>query len=151
MPYAPLAHAPRSAVVDLGSNSVRLVVFEGHGRNPLTIFNEKAVLRLGKGLQGTGRLNEEAVAAALPVMQRYHAVGRAMGVEAFEVLATAAVRDAANGPAFVAALGDAMPGVPIRILSGEEEASLSAAGLLCGIPAADGVLADIGGGSLELV
>ncbi len=151
MPYAPPAAAPRSAVVDLGSNSVRLVVFEGHGRNPLTIFNEKAVLRLGKGLQATGRLNEEAVTAALPVMQRYYAVGRAMGAEVFEVLATAAVRDAANGPAFVAALGEVMPGVPIRILSGEEEAAQSAAGLLCGIPAADGVLADIGGGSLELV
>ena len=151
MPHAPPSAGPRSAVVDLGSNSVRLVVFEGHGRNPLTIFNEKAVLRLGKGLQGSGRLNDEAVAAAMPVMQRYHAVGRAMGVETFEVLATAAVRDAANGPAFVASLGDAMPGVPIRILSGEEEAALSAAGLLCGIPAADGVLADIGGGSLELV
>ena len=73
------------AIVDIGSNSVRLVVFEGHGRNPLTIFNEKAVLRLGKGLQGTGRLNEEAVAAAVPVMQRYHAE-LARGRDAAEAL-----------------------------------------------------------------
>ncbi len=151
MPYAPPADAPRCAVVDLGSNSVRLVVFEGDGRNPVAIFNEKAVLRLGKGLQTTGRLNEDAVAAAMPVMRRYHAVARAMGASALEVLATAAVRDAANGPAFVASLQAAMPGVPFRILSGEEEAALSAEGLLCGIPQADGVLADIGGGSLELV
>jgi exopolyphosphatase/guanosine-5'-triphosphate,3'-diphosphate pyrophosphatase len=141
----------RSAVVDLGSNSVRLVVFEGHGRNPVVIFNEKAVLRLGRGLQATGRLNEEGVAAALTVMNRYHAVARAMRADPFEVLATAAVRDASNGPAFVAGLEARMPGVPIRILSGEQEASLSAAGVLCGIPQAEGVLADIGGGSLEVV
>ena len=141
----------RCAVVDLGSNSVRLVVFEGRGRNPVAIFNEKAVLRLGRGLQTTGRLNDEAVAAALPVMHRYYAIARAMHADPFEVLATAAVRDAANGAVFVAGLQDRMPGVPIRILSGEEEASLSADGVLCGIPQADGVLADIGGGSLEVV
>jgi exopolyphosphatase/guanosine-5'-triphosphate,3'-diphosphate pyrophosphatase len=142
---------PRCAVVDLGSNSVRLVVFEGTGRNPLAIFNEKAVLRLGRGLQMTGRLNEEGVVAALDVMHRYHAIAMAMGADPFEVLATAAVRDASNGAAFVAGLRERMPGVPIRILSGEDEASLSADGVLCGIPQADGVLADIGGGSLEVV
>ncbi|CAH2601593.1 Exopolyphosphatase [Rhodovastum atsumiense] len=151
MPYMPPAELPRCAVVDLGSNSVRLVVFEGRGRNPMPIFNEKAVLRLGRGLQGTGRLNDEAVAQALTVMGRYAAIARAMGANPFEVLATAAVRDAANGPDFVAALAGQMPGVPIRILAGEEEAALSAQGLLCGIPHADGVLADIGGGSLEFV
>ncbi len=142
---------PRSAVVDLGSNSVRLVVFEGRGRNPAAIFNEKAVLRLGRGLQQSGRLNEEGVAGALFVMARYAAIARAMHAEPFEVLATAAVRDASNGAEFVANLQASMPGVPIRVLSGEQEAAFSAAGLLCGIPAADGILADIGGGSLEVV
>jgi exopolyphosphatase/guanosine-5'-triphosphate,3'-diphosphate pyrophosphatase len=151
MAYVPPAEAPRSAVVDLGSNSVRLVVFEGLGRNPLPIFNEKAVLRLGRGLQETGRLNEEAVEQALTVMDRYAAIAEAMGAVPFEVLATAAVRDAQNGPGFVAALQERMPGVTIRVLSGEDEAGLSAAGMLCGIPNADGILADIGGGSLELV
>jgi len=143
--------ATRRAVVDLGSNSVRLVVFEGDGRNPVPIFNEKAVLRLGRGLQASGRLNEEGVAQALTVMHRYHAVAAAMGAERFEVLATAAARDASNGPAFIEGLRARMPGVPITILSGEEEASLAAEGLVCGIPDADGLLADIGGGSLELV
>jgi exopolyphosphatase/guanosine-5'-triphosphate,3'-diphosphate pyrophosphatase len=138
-------------VVDLGSNSVRLVVFEGQGRNPVAIFNEKAVLRLGRGMQSTGRLNEDAVAQALTVMNRYGAIARAMGAAPFEVLATAAVRDASNGAEFVATLQARMPGVRIRVLSGEEEADLSAAGVLCGIPHADGVLADIGGGSLEVV
>ncbi|HEY0184167.1 MAG TPA: Ppx/GppA family phosphatase [Rhodopila sp.] len=151
MPFAPPLPLPRCGVVDLGSNSVRLVVYEGHTRNPMPIFNEKAVLRLGRGLQTTGRLNEEGVGQALMVMHRYHAVARAMGAEPFEVLATAAVRDADNGPAFVAALRERMPGVPIHILSGVEEAAYSADGMLCGIPAADGVLADIGGGSLEVV
>ncbi len=142
---------PRSAVVDLGSNSVRLVVFEGISRNPVAIFNERAVLRLGRGLETTGKLNEEGVTAALTVMHRYGAIARAMGADPMEVLATAAVRDASNGQAFVDGLRERMPGVPIRILSGEEEAALSAAGVLCGIPQANGILADIGGGSLEVV
>jgi exopolyphosphatase/guanosine-5'-triphosphate,3'-diphosphate pyrophosphatase len=151
MPYRPPADAPRCGVVDLGSNSVRLVVYEGHTRNPVQIFNEKAVLRLGRGLSATGRLNEDGMAQAFTVMHRYHAVARAMGAEPFEVLATAAVRDAANGRTFVEKLQARMPGVQIRILSGAEEAAYSAMGVLCGIPTADGVLADIGGGSLELV
>lgn len=142
---------PRCAVVDLGSNSVRLVVYEGLGRNPVAIFNEKAVLRLGRGLQASGRLNAEGMALAFTVLHRYHAVARAMRADPIEVLATAAVRDAANGAAFVAALGEQMPGVAIRVLSGPEEAEYSALGVLCGIPDADGILADIGGGSLELV
>ncbi len=146
-----LERISRRAVVDLGSNSVRLVVFEGDGRTPAVIFNEKAVLRLGRGLQSTGRLNDEGVAQALTVMRRYHAIARAMRAEPFEVLATAAVRDASNGAAFVAGLRERMPGVAIRILSGEQEAAFAAEGLLCSEPAADGVMADIGGGSLEVV
>ena len=142
---------PRSAVVDLGSNSVRLVVFEGLGRNPLAIFNEKAVLRLGRGLASTGLLNADAIGPALRVMARYAAVARAMGADPFEVLATAAVRDASNGPAFRAALEASIPGLRFRVLTGMEEAGLSAEGLMSGIPDADGVMADIGGGSLEVV
>ena len=151
MPYQPAADRPRVAVVDLGSNSVRLVVFEGACRNPVAIFNEKAVLRLGKGLASTGLLNAQAVDEALTVMHRYQEVARAMGAGPLGVLATAAVREAKNGPDFVADLGRRMPGAMIRVLSGVEEARLSALGVLCGIPAADGILADIGGGSLEVV
>jgi exopolyphosphatase/guanosine-5'-triphosphate,3'-diphosphate pyrophosphatase len=141
----------RAAVVDLGSNSVRLVVFEGRGRNPAAIFNEKAVLRLGRGLDRTGMLNEDGVEQALMVLRRYHAVARAMRADPFEILATAAVRDATNGPAFVARVQAALPGMKVRILTGEQEAAYSAGGLVCGIPEADGILADIGGGSLEVV
>src|SRR5665213_2415646 len=120
MPYRPPAEAPRCAVVDLGSNSVRLVVYEGRSRNPVAIFNEKAVLRLGRGLQATGRLNADGVTQALVVLRRYHAVARAMGAAPMEVLATAAVRDAANGAAFAEALRRRMPEIPIRVLSGAE-------------------------------
>ncbi|NHO33555.1 Ppx/GppA family phosphatase [Acetobacter fallax] len=141
----------RSAVVDLGSNSVRMVVFDGISRNPVPIFNEKAVLRLGRGLTTTGRLNEDGVAMAVDVLRRFHAIARGMNAHPFEVLATAAVRDATNGPEFVASLRHFMPDVPIRILSGIEEADHSALGVLCGIPEANGLVADIGGGSLELI
>ena len=151
MPFTPRSGLSRCAVVDLGSNSVRLVVFEGTGRTPVAIFNEKAVLRLGRGLQATGRLNADGMQQALTVMVRYAAVARAMAAWPFEVLATAAVRDASNGGAFVAELEARLDGVRVQILAGEEEAALSAEGLLCGIPDADGVLADIGGGSLEVV
>ncbi len=143
--------ASRCAVVDLGSNSVRLVVFEGRGRNPVAIFNEKAVLRLGRGMTATGRLNEQGVEQAVRVMSRYAAVARAMGADPFAVLATAAVRDASNGAEFVAAMEAVLGGARVQVLSGAEEAALSAEGMLCGIPGADGLLADIGGGSLELV
>ncbi len=144
-------HPPRFGVVDLGSNSVRLVVYEGLLRNPHAIFNEKAVLGLGRGLHSTGLLNEEAAAQTLTVLGRYHALARGMGADPVEVLATAAVRDATNGPAFMAGLAQVMPGARITILSGDEEARFSAQGLLLGVPQADGVLGDLGGGSLELV
>jgi exopolyphosphatase/guanosine-5'-triphosphate,3'-diphosphate pyrophosphatase len=142
---------PRFGVVDLGSNSVRLVIFEGLSRNPLTIFNEKAVLGLGRGLQVTGKLNEEAIEPALTVLARYAAVARAMGAEPVEILATAATRDAANGPDFIAAVNARLPDIPVRVLSGQEEGAFSADGVLLGFPGADGVLGDMGGGSLELV
>ncbi len=141
----------RMGVVDLGSNSVRLVVFEGRSRNPAPIFNEKAVLGLGRGLQTTGRLNDAAAEAALTILGRYHAIARAMGANPLEVVATAAMRDAANGAAFAEAVRARMPGVPLRILTGAEEGIMSAEGLLLGVPGADGLLGDLGGGSLEVV
>src|SRR3984957_2927097 len=151
MPFTPRAGLPRCAVVDLGSNSVRLVVYEGLGRNPMSIFNEKAVLRLGRGLQATGLLNEDGMAQAMTILHRYRAGARAMGARPIEILATAAVRDARNGSDFVRKVQARMPDVLVRILSGVEEAEYSSDGLVCGIPEADGLLADIGGGSLELV
>src|SRR5579863_5789204 len=151
MPFTPRAGLPRCAVVDLGSNSVRLVVYEGLTRNPMSIFNEKAVLRLGRGLTATGRLNDDGMAQAMTILNRYRLVAHAMGADPVEILTTAAVRDATNGPDFVRKIRAFMPDVPVHVLSGVEEAEFSSDGLLCGIPRADGLLADIGGGSLELV
>ena len=141
----------RRSVVDLGSNSVRLVIYEGELRNPLQIFNEKAVLRLAKGITNTGRLQDDALAQAETVLYRYTNIAKAMGADPVEVLATSAVRDAENGPTFVKAMMERLPELHISVLSGEQEATLSAEGVLCGIPAANGILADLGGGSLELV
>lgn len=141
----------RYSVVDLGSNSVRLVIYEGELRNPVQIFNEKAVLRLAKGMTNTGRLQDDALAQAATVLHRYANIARAMGADPVEVLATSAVRDAENGPAFVQAITAKLPELRVSVLSGEEEATLSAEGVLCGIPGANGILADLGGGSLELV
>ena len=145
---SPLA---RRAVVDLGSNSVRLVIFEGNARNPVQIFNEKAVLRLARGMTRTGQLDADAMEQAETVLRRYAAIVRAMGAHPFEILATSAVRDSDNGAAFVQHLQERLPQVKISVLSGNQEAQMSAEGVLCGIPGADGVLADLGGGSLELV
>jgi exopolyphosphatase/guanosine-5'-triphosphate,3'-diphosphate pyrophosphatase len=141
----------RLGVVDLGSNSVRLVIFEGLTRNPQVVFNEKAILGLGRGLHATGRLNEEAIGECITVLERYAVVAAAMRADPVEVLATAAVRDALNGPAFVEMLRRRFPVLPIRVLDGDEEARLSAEGVLGGIAEADGVLGDLGGGSLEVV
>lgn len=148
---ANLSGMSRRAVVDLGSNSVRLVIFEGDARNPVQIFNEKAVLRLAKGMTRTGQLETGAMEQTETVLRRYAAIVEAMGAQPFEVLATSAVRDAENGPEFVRHLMARMPGIKINVLTGHQEGQLSAEGVLCGIPGADGVLADLGGGSLELV
>ncbi|WP_404379079.1 Ppx/GppA family phosphatase [Caenispirillum salinarum] len=137
-------------IVDIGSNSVRLVVYDGLTRTPVPLFNEKAVCALGSGLERSGRLNPEGVTMALAAVERFVHLARAMDVDTLDVLATAAARDAADGPEFIARLEERC-GVKVRLLSGEEEARNAALGVLCSIPDADGMVADLGGGSLELV
>lgn len=140
----------RSAVIDIGSNSVRLVVYAGTGRAPTPLFNEKSMCGLGRGLSDTGRLNEEGMRAARDALRRFAAVVGMMGVRDLQVVATAACRDAENGPEFVASI-ERETAFAIRILDGEEEAHYSSLGVLAGQPDADGIVGDIGGGSLELV
>ena len=137
-------------VVDIGSNSIRLVVFDAAKRAPLPVFNEKILCGLGRGLQRTGELDPDGVALALDNLQRFAGLAEAMGVDDLTFIATAAVRDASNGGAFVRA-AEARTGRRIRILSGGDEAKLSAQGVVAGIPDADGLAGDLGGGSLELV
>lgn len=137
------------AIVDIGSNSVRLVIYDALLRTPLPIFNEKAVCALGQGLESSGRLNEAGMVLATTAIGRFVRLARAMEVEAVHILATAAVREAADGPAFVATI-EAANDVTVQVLSGGEEAKLAALGVLCAVPDANGVVADLGGGSLEL-
>ena len=145
-----LATAERIGVIDLGSNSLRLVVFERLGAALFPLFNEKVMCGLGRGIASTGRLNPDGVALALVNLRRFVAFARAIGVDHLAVLATAAVRDASDGEAFAAEVGRQCR-VQVKIIDGAEEARLSAAGVLAGIPDADGIVADLGGGSVELV
>jgi len=146
----PLAAAERIGVIDLGSNSLRLVVFERLGAAVFPLFNEKVMCGLGRGISSTGRLNPEGVALALVNLRRFVAFARAIAVDHLAVLATAAVRDASDGEAFAAEV-ERQCRVQVKIIDGAEEARLSAAGVLAGIPDADGIVADLGGGSVELV
>ncbi len=138
------------AVVDVGSNSLRLVIYDGLKRTGRTLFNEKVMCGLGRGLSKTGRLDPGGVEQAKANMQRFVTLGRGLGAAHFDILATAAVRDATDGPAFVADIEKRFS-VRVRVLSGEEEGKLAAMGVLAAIPEAAGVVGDLGGGSIELI
>ncbi len=138
------------AVVDIGSNSVRLVVYDGIRRSPTPIFNEKVLCGLGKGVAITSRLNETAITRALSALRRFRALVKQMGVKQVFAVATAAAREADNGEVFIDQAEKAL-GAGIRVLSGKEEARFAALGVLSGIPEADGIAGDLGGGSLELI
>ena len=140
----------RIAVIDLGSNSLRLVVFDRLGTTLIASLNEKVTCALGRGIARTGRLNPDGTELALSNLERFVSLARALGVDHLAIIATAAVREASDGPAF-AAEAERRCGVPVRVIAGTEEARLSAAGVLAGIRRADGVVADLGGGSVELV
>lgn len=137
-------------MIDIGSNSVRMVVFSGAGRWPLPVFNERTLCGLGRGLSTTGRLDPEGVELALEHLRRFAVLGRAMGAAQWEVVATEAVRVAEDGREFVARAEQSL-GHPVHILNGDQEAEMSALGVVSGIPDADGLMGDLGGGSLELV
>src|SRR5499433_1862300 len=140
----------RIGVIDLGSNSLRLVVFERLGAALFPLFNEKVMCGLGRGIASTGRLSPDGIDLALVNLRRFVAFARAIGVDHLAVLATAAVRDARDGEDFAAEV-ERQCRVQVKIIDGAEEARLSAAGVLAGIPDADGIAADLGGGSVELV
>jgi exopolyphosphatase/guanosine-5'-triphosphate,3'-diphosphate pyrophosphatase len=138
------------AVIDIGSNSVRLVVYEEMARSLVSIFNEKTLCGLGREVQSTGLLAPDAVAKALTSLRRFRALCRIMKVGRVHAIATAACRDASNGPEFIAK-AEQICRVRIEILSGPREAHLSALGVVSGIHKPDGIVGDLGGGSLELV
>ncbi|SLN48760.1 Ppx/GppA family phosphatase [Oceanibacterium hippocampi] len=139
-----------SAVIDIGSNSVRLVVFDGPPRAPLPKFNEKATCGLGQGIAETGALKAESIEAAITTLKRFSKLLALMGVERVRVVATAAVREASNGDEFVRRVRRECH-FDVQVLSGREEARYAAYGVMAGTPHADGIVGDLGGGSLELV
>ena len=139
-----------AAVVDIGSNSVRMVLYRLEGRAIWTVFNEKVLAGLGRDLPGTGRLSPEGVEMAMTALRRFAAVLEGVRPAYTFVAATAAVREAEDGPAFCDRVA-ATTGLRVRVLSGEEEAHYAALGVLAGNPRAEGVAADMGGSSLELI
>jgi exopolyphosphatase/guanosine-5'-triphosphate,3'-diphosphate pyrophosphatase len=138
------------SVIDIGSNSVRLVVYEGAVRSPTPLFNEKVLCGLGRSVATSGRLGAEGVGRALAALSRFRAINRVLGVKNVRAIATAAVREASDGRDFIVR-GAQAAGTEIQVLSGEREAELAAKGILMGFREADGVAGDLGGGSLELI
>jgi exopolyphosphatase / guanosine-5'-triphosphate,3'-diphosphate pyrophosphatase len=144
-----LDHGPPVAVIDIGSNSVRLVVYEGLTRSPTPLFNEKVLAGLGREVHSTGLLAPDAVEAALVALRRFRALCDRIDVPQRWVIATAACREAKNGKAFVAE-AERICGTKIEVISGKREAELSALGVVSGFHHPDGIVGDLGGGSLEL-
>jgi exopolyphosphatase/guanosine-5'-triphosphate,3'-diphosphate pyrophosphatase len=143
-----MKNEPRTAIVDIGSNSIRLVVYQGPARLPAILFNEKVLAGLGRSLAASGTIDDTAMALARTALARFAWVAREMAADV-RTVATAAVRDAANGAALIAIAEQA--GLAVEILSGEAEAEAAGLGVISGIPDADGIVGDLGGGSLELV
>lgn len=138
------------AIIDIGSNSVRLVAYEGRTRSPATLFNEKVLCGLGRGVASTGKMDKASVASALAALQRFRGLCDVMQIEDVHILATAAVRDASNGPQFLEKAEEILSR-PVSLLAGSREAELSAQGVASSFWKPDGVVGDMGGGSLELV
>ncbi|MCA8882342.1 MAG: Ppx/GppA family phosphatase [Rhodobacteraceae bacterium] len=139
----------RVGVVDVGSNSVRLVIFDGAARSPAYFYNEKVLCGLGKGLSETGRLNPEGKVRALDALQRFQTLADGLRLEPLNAVATAAMREAEDGPEFVEEIA-AKTGLKLFVIDGTEEARLAAQGVLLGWPRANGLVCDIGGSSMEM-
>ena len=144
------SHLEPIAVVDIGSNSVRLVVYEGAVRAPTPLFNEKEQCGLGRRIASTGRLGRVSVEQAIRTLARFRAIINTLGVKNVIAFATAAVREALDGREFLDQAERAL-GLRIQLLSGAREAQLAALGIAMGFGQVDGVAGDLGGGSLELV
>src|SRR5271155_4626782 len=138
------AARPPYAIVDIGSNSIRLMVYDQLGRAPMPRFNEKSLLRLAEGLAETGAIAPDGFRRAVQAVGRFRAIADAMGVTRIDALATEAMRRAANGPKLAAAI-EAECGLKVRILSGAEEARFAALGVISGFFRPIGSVGGIGG------
>src|SRR5262245_36884574 len=140
---------PHYAIVDIGSNSVRMVVYDQLGRAPLPRYVEKSLCRLGDGLAQTGAISADGFRRTVEALRRFRAIADAMGVTRIDVTATEAIRRASNGPELAAAIKEAS-GLAVRVLQGMEEARYSTLGVISGFFRPVGVVGDMGGGSLEV-
>jgi exopolyphosphatase / guanosine-5'-triphosphate,3'-diphosphate pyrophosphatase len=147
---AVLRDGQEAGVIDVGSNSVRLVVYRIDGRAMTPILNEKVMAGLGRDLSKMGVLSKDGVEIAVRALTRFATLVEALGIKDVFPVATAAVREASDGRAFAARVLEET-GLKLRILSGEDEARLSALGVSAGAPDARGLVGDLGGASLELV
>ena len=138
------------AIIDIGSNSVRLVAYESLTRPPTPIYNEKVLCGLARGVMTSGRLAPDGVERALAALSRFRKLCDVMQITDVVAIATAAARDASNGPDFLRQAADVIGAAP-KLLSGGREAELSGLGVLSGVHDPDGVVGDLGGGSLELI
>jgi len=139
----------RVGVIDVGSNSVRLVVFDGAARSPAYFYNEKIMCALGAGLSETGHLSPTGRERALSAIRRFAALAEGMGIPPLTAVATAAVREASDRQDFCDEVLRET-GIKIWVIDGREEARLSAQGVLLGWPGSYGLVCDIGGSSMEL-
>lgn len=138
----------RVGIIDIGSNSIRLVIYDGPARIPAALFNEKVMAGLGKGVSRDGMLDPEAMERAVATLGRFQRLAEQMGVPRPRTVATAAVREASNGQMFIDRVLDL--GLPVELLSGDDEARMAGLGVIAAIPNANGIVGDLGGGSLEL-
>lgn len=136
-------------IIDIGSNSVRFVAYGGAERVPSVLFNEKLMAALGRGVARDGKLSDAAMGRTLEALARFRQLAKEIKLKRLHTVATAAVRDASNGKAFLKQIADL--GLKPRVISGDEEAELAGLGVLSAVPDARGIVADLGGGSLELV
>lgn len=140
----------KHAVIDVGSNSVRLVIYRMIGSAFIPIHNEKVLAALGSGAQLTNTLSKEGVEMAMSALLRFKILIDALEITQYSAIATAAVRAANDGPAFIERVQNEI-GLTIEIISGEDEGRLSQMGVMLGAPNSDGFMGDLGGSSLELV
>jgi exopolyphosphatase/guanosine-5'-triphosphate,3'-diphosphate pyrophosphatase len=141
----------RVAIIDIGSNSTRLLIADVAEGRVTEVERQSRVTRLGRGVDLSGQLSEEAIEAACAAIADYVAICREGGVENINAIATSAVRDASNGSAFAAELRERFA-LSARVLDGEEEARLTYLGATCeNSPSVPTLVVDIGGGSTELI
>jgi exopolyphosphatase/guanosine-5'-triphosphate,3'-diphosphate pyrophosphatase len=139
----------KEAIIDLGSNSIRMLIYDNLLNSQIPIFNEKAICELGKNLDKTGKLDPKGSDFALSVLQRFKRILSNLKVKKFKIIGTAAIREATDSKLFVAKVKKILK-KKVQVLTGIEEAENSALGVIIGFQRVNGVVVDLGGGSLEI-